>query len=318
MTVDPSPPANEIIDSNLCPSCQKPFIGDFDLGELVCPNCGFVAEEEQSNYGPDWKAFDPDEKAKRVRVGAPMTYALHDFGLATEISSTMKDSQGKNLPSHMRQSVENLRRWQTRVRTTSAERSLTNVLTKINEISATLSLPKSVIETAAYIYRLTVKKRIAKSKSVVGMASASVYLACRKCGVGRTLKEIARATGLETRVVAKYYRLVLNEVESEYVPPPSVERHISKLINSAKIDTKVERLALNLSINTQDSEIHSGKAPAGLAAAYVYMSASMYGDHIPQREIAELAEVTEVTVRNRCREIIEKFRLRQILKPISK
>lgn len=318
MTVDPVAPTNGIADSNLCPSCQKPFIGDFELGEIVCPNCGFVAEDEQRDHGPDWKALDPEEKAKRVRVGAPMTYALHDFGLATEISSTMKDSQGKNLPSSMRQSVENLRRWQTRVRTTSAERSLTNVLTKINEISATLSLPKSVIETAAYIYRQTVKKRIAKSKSVVGMASASVYLACRKCGVGRTLKEIARATGLETRVVAKYYRLVLNEVESEYVPPPSVERHISKLINSAKIDTKVERLALNLSINTQDSEIHSGKAPAGLAAAYVYMSASMYGDHIPQREIAELAEVTEVTVRNRCREIIEKFRLRQILKPISK
>ncbi|MFQ6010816.1 MAG: transcription initiation factor IIB family protein [Nitrososphaerales archaeon] len=318
MTVDAVPTTNGKDESNLCPVCRQPFIGDFELGEVVCPNCGFVAEEEQRDYGPDWKAIDPDEKARRVRVGSPMTYALHDFGLATEISSTMKDSQGKSLPGHMRQSVDNMRRWQTRVRTTSAERSLTNVLTKINEISTTLSLPKSVIETAAYIYRLTVRKKIAKSKSVIGMAAASVYLACRKCAVGRTLKEIARATGLETRVVAKYYRLVLNEVESEYVPPPSVERHISKLINSAKIDTKVERLALNLSSNTQDTEIHSGKAPAGLAAAYVYMAASMLGDHIPQREIAELAEVTEVTVRNRCREILDNFRLRQTLKPLSK
>ena len=102
MTIDALTAANERDDSNLCPSCQKPFIGDFDLGELVCPNCGFVAEEAQRDSGPDWKAFDPDEKARRVRVGSPMTIALHDFGLATEISSTMKDSQGKSLPSNMR------------------------------------------------------------------------------------------------------------------------------------------------------------------------------------------------------------------------
>jgi transcription initiation factor TFIIB len=124
---------------------------------------------------------------------------------------------------------------------------------------------------------------------------------------------VARAVGIDKRTAAKYYRLVLKEVEKEYVPPPSVEKYISKLVNVAKIDPKTERLALFIAGRTNEANISSGKAPAGLAAAYVYMAAVLNGEHIPQREIAEYAEVTEVTVRNRCREILDSFIIRQKL-----
>ena len=101
------------------------------------------------------------------------------------------------------------------------------------------------------------------------------------------------------------------EPRTIHVPPPSVEKYISKLVNMAKIDPRVEHLALTLSRNTNDSKISSGKAPAGLAAAYVYLSSVMVGEHLPQREVAEFAEVTEVTVRNRCREILDNYVIRQ-------
>jgi len=67
-----------------------------------------------------------------------------------------------------------------------------------------------------------------------------------------------------------------------------------------------------------DSNISGGKAPAGLAAAYVYISSVLLSEHVPQREIAEVAEVTEVTVRNRCRELLDNFLITQNLKPVEK
>ncbi|MDG6991225.1 MAG: hypothetical protein JRM99_07390 [Nitrososphaerota archaeon] len=167
--------------------------------------------------------MDLEEKNKRVRVGSPTTLALHDLGLSTtEISRTMRDSHGKYLDPAMRATVEKMRKWQSRTRTVnSEERGLSNVLSKISELCEALNLPDNVAETAAQIYRTSAKMKVAKSKSILGMTAATVYLACRKCGVSRTLKEVARAAGMEKGSVARYFRLVLKEVEKEYVPPPS-------------------------------------------------------------------------------------------------
>lgn len=298
---------------NDCPVCGNMLIRDTEKAEQICPTCGYttIAPADSS---PEWKAIDLEDKIKKVRAGAPTTLALHDLGLTTEISPLLKDFHGRNVGPATRATFEKMKKWQNRIRTISSEeRTLSMVLSRISEICSSLNLPDSIAETAAQIYRTSVKLKIAKSKSIMGMAAATVYLACRKCGISRTIKEIARAANMEKGNVARYYRLVLKEVEREYVPPPSVEKYISKLVNLAKIDPKVEHLALLLSRKTTDSRISSGKAPAGLAAAYVYLSAVMLGARIPQREIAEYAEVTEVTVRNRCREILENFTIRQEL-----
>ncbi|MGD0476575.1 MAG: TFIIB-type zinc ribbon-containing protein [Nitrososphaerales archaeon] len=298
-----------------CPVCGNRLIGDSEKGEEVCPTCGYVTYAP-ADAGPEWKAMDLAEKNKRVRVGSPMTLALHDMGLTTEISRTNRDSHGKYLDPTMRATVEKMRKWQNRARTiNSEERGLSIVLSKIGELCQSLNLPANVAETAAQIYRTSARMKVAKSKSILGMTAATVYLACRKCGVSRTLKEVARAAGMEKGSVARYFRLVLREVEKEYVPPPSVEKYISKLINMAKIAPKVEFWALFLSRETSDSKISSGKAPAGLAAAYVYFSSVLVGEHLPQREVAEFAEVTEVTVRNRVREILDNYDIRQEFGP---
>ncbi|MCP8307671.1 MAG: transcription initiation factor IIB [archaeon] len=303
----------------LCPICGKSLVGDYDKGELICSSCGFVIEDRNEYRGPEWKAIDLEEKEKRVRVGAPQTFLLHDLGLTTEIGTGTKDSHGRSLSPYMRMSVKSMKKWQSRIRTISSEeRNLSIVLSKINEVSGVLKLPKTVTETAAHTYRILAKKRVAKSRSIIGMAGAATYLACRKFETGRSLKEIAKSIGVDKRTIAKYYRFMLKETEKEYIPPTSVGRYVSKLVNIIKIDPKVERLALNLMSETFCSKTFDGKAPAGLAAAFVYISSVLLGERAPQREIAEAAEVTEVTVRNRSREILNNFLIRQRLKILPK
>jgi transcription initiation factor TFIIB len=251
--------------------------------------------------------MDVEEKNTRVRAGSPTSLALHDQGLTTDISRTMRDSHGKGLDSAMRPTVERMRKLQTWVRTIdSKERSLSIVLSKISELCQDLRLPGVVAETAAQIYRATARTKLAKGRSILGMASATVYLACRKCGVPRTHKEVARVAGIEKERVGRYFRMVVKEVEKDKVPPTSVEKYISKLVNMAKLDPKTERLALTISRGTSDP-ISGGKAPAGFAAACVYISSVMNGKHLPQSEIAEFAGVSEVTIRNRYKEILGDF-----------
>jgi transcription initiation factor TFIIB len=298
-----------------CPNCREMLIGDLEKGEILCPRCGFVASEQAVDQTPEWKSMDYEERMKQMRVGLPSTFALHDYGLSTDISRDNRDSHGKFLDPYNRLTAQRMQKWQSRIRTSSSgERSLSIALSKISEAADVLRLPSSVVEEASHIFRKSAKASVSKSKSIAGMAAASLYLACRRINVNRSLKEISKAAGIQSRAAAKYYRLLINQVESNYVPPPSVQKYISKLVNKEKINPRVERLALELAEKANESEISSGKTPAGLAAAYVYIASVIAGEHIPQREIAEYAEVTEVTVRNRCREILENFVIRQKLR----
>jgi transcription initiation factor TFIIB len=228
--------------------------------------------------------------------------------LSTEIGVGTRDSHGKKLDPFMRMTIDRMKKWQKRIKTLSSEeRWLSNILPNILESSYALSLPQIVSETAAHLCRISWKQRVIQNKSSLGMTAAFVYLACRKCGVGRSLKEVAKAVGIEKRTAAKHYRYLLREVEKEYMPAASVEKYISKLANIAKIDPRTERLALWIAGRTRDVDISSGKLPAGLAAAYVYIASVLNGERIAQREIAEYAEVTEVTVRSRCKEMFDSF-----------
>lgn len=300
---------------NQCPNCNGGLIGDQEKGEILCPRCGFVAKDQAIDVSPEWRHMDYEERSKRIRVGLPSTFTLHDYGLSTDISTENRDSHGRFLDQYNRQNAQRMQKWQRRIRTSaSGERSLSIALSKISEAADVLSLPGPVVEEAAHIFRKSVKQSVSKSKSIAGMAAASLYLACRRSNVNRSLKEISSAAGIPDRAAARYYRLLLSEVEKNYVPPPSVQKYISKLVNKEKINARVERLALDLADRATESEISSGKTPSGLAAAYVYIASVICSEHIPQREIAEFAEVTEVTVRNRCREILEKFTIRQKLR----
>jgi transcription initiation factor TFIIB len=302
-----------------CPNCRGRIVRDPEKGEHLCVKCGFVAEDQTIDSSPEWKSMDYEERNKRMQTGAPSTFTRHDGGLTTEISGDFRDSHGNYLHGQSKEQAEHLKKWNRRIQTSGpGDRSLAVALGKITEIASLMRLPSNVAEDASLIFRKSSRSSSSKSKSVAGMAVASLYLSCRRAGINRTLKEISTNAGVKANVAAKYYRNLRVQGNNEvYIPPPSVQKYISKLVNKEKINPRVERLALELSDKTNESEISSGKTPAGLAAAYVYIASVIAGEHIPQREIAEYAEVTEVTVRNRCREILEKFLIRQNLKPMK-
>ena len=71
---------------------------DENRGLIVCEECGLVHSENHIDHGPEWRAFDADQKKKRTRTGAPMTYMIHDKGLSTMIDWKNRDIFGKEIP----------------------------------------------------------------------------------------------------------------------------------------------------------------------------------------------------------------------------
>jgi transcription initiation factor TFIIB len=345
---------------NNCPECNSSLIHDFSKGEFLCQHCGYVVIDEVNDYGPESLTKDLEEKNRISRASGAMSFSQHDYGLRTEIGSGLKDYGGKTINSQMAEHLTSLRKWHSRIRVSSSkDRRLSNVLSKITETCSNLSLPKILIETAAMIYRNYEKNNEAKGKSVSCIAAATIYLACKRCSIVRSLDEIVAATGISStdraslKLASKYYRIMCMELGiysesstentksnklplkseyedntsftlskyklitknnySQYKPKNilnsisqslSIDQYIAKLINLAKLDTRIERLAIDLAHKTSKNLLIDGKSPNGIAAAYIYLSSVLLGMNILQIDVSGLAGVTEVTIRNRCKEIL--------------
>ena len=161
-----------------------------------------------------------------------------------------------------------------------------------------------------------------KGKSVVSISAATIYMACKQCEVVRSLDEICKGICTQKEVKAKvklaarYYRTMVMEMGTLTVPVISMDKYISKIANMTKTDVKVERLALEISEITKNNSIADGKAPNGIAAAYLYVASILLGQNVLQRDVSSVAGVTEVTIRNRCKDILTCYQLKITLRQI--
>jgi transcription initiation factor TFIIB len=270
-------------------------------------DCGFVVAAKIADRGPEWRAFDDEQRSKRTRVGAPLTYTIHDKGLSTTIDWHDRDIYGKSLSPGQKAQVYRLRKWQRRIRVSDAtERNLAFALSEITKISNNLNLPKNILETASVIYRKAVKERLIRGRSIQGVTSASIYLACRQCGLPRTLDEISQASMVNKKEVGRSYRFLIRELNYS-IPPLRPSQYITKFSNQLTMQGKVEEIAHKILASAKELKLTSGRGPTGIAAAASYVASVLTGERKTQREIAEIAQVTEVTIRNRYKELVERL-----------
>ena len=311
-----------ILETQNCPECKSTLVDDMQNGEIICSGCGVVVADQIADFGPETISSNLEDKMKLARATGQTTYSQHDLGITTEISISAKDFSGKTINHEVANQMHNLRKWQQRIRVSSPrERRLANVLAKMGETCDGLSLSKNVLETASMIYRNLDGHVDVKGKSVVSITAATIYMACKQCAVVRSLEEICRGicpskdVKSKTKLAARYYRTMVMEMGQFVAPVVTMDKYISKIANMTQTEVRVERLALEIAEKTKDSNISDGKAPNGIAAAYLYVASVLLGQNVLQRDVSSVAGVTEVTIRNRCKEILTCYKLKITLRP---
>ena len=297
---------SEIDEETKCPECNSEHIvHDYKRGELVCKACGLVLDDNFIDQGPEWRAFDAEQSEKRSRSGAPMTVMVHDKGLSTDIGWGTKDTYGKSVPSKNRAQLYRMRKWQHRSRVSdSTDRNLALALAEINSLSSKIGLPRNVRETAASIYRRAVNSNLIRGRSVEGVAAAALYAACRQCNVPRTLDEITRDSRQSKKEISRTYRFISRELKLKLIPTSPVA-YVSRFCSDLELGGDVEAKVMEILNEAISKELTAGKGPTGIAAAAIYMASVLCNQRKTQKEIAEVVGVTEVTIRNRYKELSE-------------
>ena len=291
----------EIISTDtVCGRCGKNgMVNDSITGERYCGKCGYVISDTVSDSGPEWRAFPKEGGIDPTRTGAPTSLAMHDRGLATIINPINRDSSGKPLTSSMKNTVERLRTWDSRSKVNaSADRNLRQALGELSRLKDKLSLSRLVIEKASYIYRKALEKGLVKGRSISSLLAASLYAACRDTETPRTLKDVADAGNLKKKDIAKCYRILHQELDLK-MPVVDPIQCVARIASKIGITERTKRYAVKVLKVAQEHEESAGKDPMGLAAAALYLSCVKNSEDRTQHDVAEAANVTEVTVRNR-------------------
>ena len=302
-----------IINSHLvdkCPECtSKNLVHDNDTGETICGDCGLVVYEQMMDKGPEWRAFTSEEKASRSRVGMPTSYSIHDKGLSTVISQVDRDAFGRKLPMSTRLQMWRLRKWQIRSRVhSSVDRNLAHAMAELERLSSMVSISPPIKEKAAVVYRKALDKGLVRGRSINSVAAAALYAACRKSGSPRSLSEIAKASLVNKKDVARCYRLLLQELDF-HMPISDPLTYVSKIAEKTGISGKTQGAAIAILREARQKRFSAGKDPMGLAAAALYIACLQNAEKNTQEDISKASGVTEVTVRNRYKDLIKQLRI---------
>jgi len=293
-----------------CPECgSKDLFVNREKGEVTCKSCGLVLEEKMIDHGQDWRDFEDSNAASKRRTGSPMTYTQYDQGLGTEVGQS---ADLHKLGSKDRNKFFRLRKWQYRI-STAIERNLKLALAELKRLSSYLKLPKSIEEEAAMIYTQAVQRGLVRGRSMESVVAGTIYGACRRHEVPRTLEELSDASGIEKKEIGRTYRFIARELGISIMPSNPID-YIARFSSSLKLSPETQSKSVEILEMAQKRELTSGRGPTGIAAAALYVATLINGEKRTQREVAEIAGVTEVTIRNRYKELIEKLKLKKEVK----
>lgn len=257
------------------------------------------------DHGPEWRAFDSKEQNQKSRIGPSQTETRHKKVPTTTIDWRDKDAYGRSLSSEKRHQMRRLRKWQNRLRTKDAsERNLQFALSEMDRMASSIGAPQNVRETGSVIYKEALNQDLIRGRSIEGVATAALYAACRLENIPRSLEEIEHVARVERKEIGRTYRYISKELGLE-MQPVDPNQYIPRYTSELGLSETVEAEAKRIIDVSKDAGLLSGKSPTGFAAAAIYASSLLCNEKKTQKEVAEVANVTEVTIRNRYQEQIK-------------
>lgn len=291
-----------------CPECgSKSTYTDESKGEVICSKCGLVISEDALDFGKEWRSFDSDQFDERARTGSPQSYVKLNKGLVTMIDRAGRDQRGNRLSARSRAQMYRLIKWHKRASISSSmQRNLSIALTELRRIASYLNIPDDLVEAAALLYRNAVKKGLIRGRLIEAVVAAVLYTVCRAYHVPRTLNEMAEASGLTKKDIGRTYRFLVRELKIG-VPLTNPIHYIPRFASELNLSGKVQEEGRKILEKAIGNGLISGRGPTGVAAAAVYIAGLLEGERRTQKQVANVAGVTEVTIRNRYRELKKKL-----------
>ncbi|MCP4760272.1 MAG: hypothetical protein GY870_00725 [archaeon] len=282
------------------PCCNNPDIGVSGDGLKVCRACGMTFG--QAFVSQERRAYTAEEVKNRRRTEP----RWRSYGPRTVISTVKTDAKGRQLAAKNKALFSRLSKIQGSL-INSIERNYWEAKPKLYALSAKMLIPDYIVETAWKIYSEVARQKLTMGRSIEAFVSASLYTAIRIHNFPRLLEELTEVAMIPLRSVHRSLGLIVRNVlpvlNMKYKPvnPSSL---IFRFGNELSLSMVVQKKAAEILQDASKTGLKKmGKDPKGLAAAALYMAAKSTPERRTQTQIAEIARITEVTLRTRAKQI---------------
>jgi len=281
-----------------CPNCSSSrLVFDPHSGELKCAECGFVVEEEFIDTGPEWRAYDEEQRLARSRAepARPLARLSTVIGKSGALSAARRAEFARLSLVHAAVSGED-------------ERSLRAGREEVSRLTSALQLPQRVKEEAVRLFALAQRAGLLKGGSVVCMAVACIALACREFGIPNPTPKLCEVAPADPSRVRRSYALLLQHLSGKLkLEPPSALKYLPMIACKLGLSAKVQRTAAEIIRAADEARILLGKPPKSIAVAALYISSAIHGERRGRAAFAEAAGITETTLRKRVRELVRRL-----------
>jgi len=287
-----------------CPNCYSgSFLEDHRKGETLCKECGTVVEDNAVDTTAEWT--NSEDEPNKARAGAPTSLSRADMGIRTVIGSKadMLKLSGSSLRRYKKLQREDLRS------ATKTERNLKYAFDDLKRFTSILKLPAAVEEESARLYRKALDKNLIRGRTVESVMAGCIYLACKNFGVPKGFKEVCHLTGVDQKDFGKAFKHVARRLGIKFGPTSAID-YIPRFGAVLKLTSETQSKAVEVLKKAEKLNLDNGKGPLGLAAAAIYIASQITGQHITQKMVADTTAVTEVTIRNRYKEIADRLKIK--------
>jgi transcription initiation factor TFIIB len=284
--------------------CEEPSIHLRD-GNTVCLNCGMIFQKEF--VGNERRAYTVEEIQNRKRTEP----RWRDFGPRTMLPNTKTDSKGKSIGAKEQALFSRLSKIQNSL-ISSIERNFWEAKPKLKMLCSKLNIPEYISDSAWKIYSVVAKKKLTMGRSINGFIAGSLYAAIRVHDFPRLLDEVCEASLTPRRTVHRSLAMIIREVLPELnlkYQPITAEQLVFRFGNELELPMKIQKTAIEMLKSASKNGLkRTGKDPKGLAAACIYIAAKDGAMRKTQSAVADVAKITEVTLRSRAKQIKGKLK----------
>jgi len=267
---------------------DAPLIEDYRAGDQICSECGLVVGDRVIDVGSEWRTFSNEKCGEdKSRVGGAENTLLGSSDLSTIIGP----SRGGSSFSSDCNALYNNRR-----SVSSSDRTLINAFRTISNMSDRINLPRTIIDRANNLFKMVSDGKNLKGRANDAIAAACLYIACRQEGVPRTFKEIVAVSTVSKKEIGRCFKLILKAHDTS-VELITTGDFMSRFCGTLSLSRDVQRAATSIAKKSVDLDIVPGRSPISVAAAAIYMASQASDDKRTQREIADIAGVADVTIR---------------------
>lgn len=286
--------------------CDDPqYIDDISRGETVCKNCGCVVVDRHIDSGKDWRSFTKDDEDIRCRTGSPMNPFIYDGGMSTRIGGGKNDYMKGSLDSRSEARDRRLRKWNNRWMNQGREyKNFADAMDYLKKYSNIFEIPKNVQKEIAHLYKKSIQNACMKHKTIRSTILAFIYIMCQKHKIPKDVEEITTSGCISKKEFNRYRHRVMRILNIR-AEPAKPEDYIVRIFENLKIDDysilNIAKRILEKVRSQGDAALRytNGKDPSGLAAAAIYLTCILKKYRRTQQQISEVANVTEVTLRQR-------------------